>query len=341
MKSKKATIHDIAKKLNITASTVSRALKNDPRISKATKKAVTDKANELDYQPNHIASALRSGKSQLIGVVVPIIDRTFFSAVIRGIEEVAYGLNYRVVVSQSNEIVKHEVSTLNALLSARVDGIIASLGKNTRDLVHYQNVIDKGVPLVLFDRTTDDLLTNQVVIDDYLGGYMATEHLIKQGYRKIVHFTTVNAVNIYKERYRGYRQALSDHGIPFDKGLVSRGDMQLEDGIQGITRILEQGIVFNAIFSSSDYAAAGAMQVLKKRGVRIPKDVGVVGFSNEQFTNLTDPPLTSIKQFPLEMGHVAAQLFFDALEHPNKKPHPKRTVLQPELVVRASSLRND
>ncbi len=340
MSSKKTTIHDIAEKLGITASTVSRALNNNPRISEATKKTVLQMANDLNYQPNNLAAALRKGKSQLIGIVVPRINRSFFSAVVRGIEEVANTLDYRVVVSQSSETVENEIAAVNALLNARVDGIIASLvGEKPEDYVHYENVAKKGVPLVLFDRTTNEIGTSQVVIDDYLGAYMATEHLIEQGCKKIVHFTHHRRVNIYKERYRGYFEALKNYDIAFDESLVCEGNMQLEDGRNAIEQLLKAGKEFDAVFSASDYAVMGAMQVLKEKKKKIPEEVALVGFSNEPFTSFTDPPLTTVNQFPIEIGQAAAELFFEILNSKKEKLIPQKTVLQPELIVRASSLK--
>ncbi len=339
MESKKATIHDIAEKLNITASTVSRALNNNPRISDATKKAVLDMARDLNYQPNNLAAALRKGKSQLIGIIVPTINRSFFSSIIRGVEEIANKLNYRVVVSQSNEDLENEIAVLNALLNARVDGVLVSIGKNTEKFDHYKDLIKRGIPLVLFDRTTNEISTSQVVIDDFLGGYMATQHLIEQGCTKIAHFTNYQKVNIYKERYRGYVEALKDNKIPFDESLVCKGNMQLEDGRKCTEQLLSEGVEFDAIFSASDYAAMGAMQVLKEKKIRIPEDVALVGFSNEPFTSFTDPPLTTLSQFPIEMGQAAAELFFEILNDKKNKFIPQKTVLQPELIVRASSLK--
>ena len=337
--SKKTTIHDIAERLNVTASTVSRALNGNPRISDNTRKAVLRAARELDYEPNQIASALRSGRTQLIGMLVPTINRAFFSSIIRGVEEVANSLDYRVIVSQSNEIFENEENAVKAFLNARVDGIIASIGKNTEHFNHYKQVLDRGLPLVLFDRTTPQLQTGQVVIDDYQGAYMATAHLIEQGCERIVHFTSERKIDIYKERHRGYVNALQDYGIEPNHSLVFSGNLQLEDGRAHAKQLIKGKVDFDAIFSASDYAAMGAMQVLKENGLNIPDDVALVGFLNEPFTSFTDPPLTSVNQFPIEMGQTAATLFFNALNSEKKKIIPKKTVIQPELIVRASSLR--
>lgn len=337
---KKTTIHDIAEKLNVTASTVSRALNGNPRISDVTRRAVLKTAKDLNYEPNQIASALRSGRTQLIGMLVPNINRSFFSSIIKGVEEVANSLDYRVIVSQSNEIFDNEKSAVKAFLNARVDGIIASIGKNTQQFDHYKQVLEQGLPLVLFDRTTPQLQTSQVLIDDYQGAYMATAHLIEQGCKKIAHFTTERKIDIYKERYRGYINALTDNGIEPDSSLVFSGNLQLEDGRIHCETLLGQKRDFDAIFSASDYAAMGAMQVLKENGLKIPQDVALVGFLNEPFTLFTDPPLTSVNQFPIEMGQTAANLFFNTLNSEKEKVIiPKKTVLQPELVVRGSSLK--
>ncbi|WP_194976562.1 LacI family DNA-binding transcriptional regulator [Aquiflexum lacus] len=341
MKKGKATIHDIAEKLNITASTVSRALNDNPRISEKTKKQVIKMAKQLNYQPNHIASALRSGKSKLIGVLVPTANRNFFSSVVRGIEEIANTLDYKVIISQSYDGYKKEVDTVEALLNARVDGIIASIAKNTEIFDHFKKVLDKGIPLVLFDRVTNELEVSQVVIDDYLGAYQVVDHLIKGGCTRIVHFTSPKKINIYKDRLRGYEDALRDHGIPFDPELVQESNLQLEDGRNSMENIIQKSISFDAVFSSSDYAAMGAMQVLKEEGFKIPEQVMLAGFGNEPFTSFTDPPITTVDQKSISMGNVTAETFFSLLNNGKKDDVPQKTVLKPELIIRKSTQNNN
>lgn len=336
----KTTIHDIAEKLNITASTVSRALNNNPRISEATRKAVLKAAKQLNYQPNHLAAALRNGKSQLIGIIVPTADRSFFASIIRGIEEVANKLNYRIIICQSYDNFDKEAQTIDVLLSARVDGIIASIGKNTDDFSHFKKAQEKGLPLVLFDRTTNELEVSQVMIDDYLGAFKVTEHLIEQGCTRIAHLTSPKKISIYKERLRGYKDALHKHEIPFQEKLVIESNLQLEDGRKSMEQLLNLEHKPDAVFSASDYAAMGAMQVLKERSILIPDEIALAGFSNDPFTSFTDPPLTTVDQFSIQMGNITAQLFFDQLKAQGKKHVPQRTVLKPELIVRASSLKN-
>ncbi len=333
----KTTIHDIAEKLGITASTVSRALNNNPRISEATRKAVQKAAKQLNYQPNNIAAALRHGRSHLIGVIVPTADRTFFYSVVRGIEEIANSLGYKVIICQSYDNYEKEVQTIDALLSARVDGIIASIGKNTEDFAHFRRVQEKGLPLVLFDRTTDEIEVSQVMIDDYQGAYKVVEHLIQQGCRRIAHFTSPVRISIYKERLRGYTDALKNNGIAFDENLVVASNLQLEDGRSSMEKLLKLKKLPDAIFSASDYGAMGAMQVLKERNIKIPQEIALAGFSNEPFTSFTDPTLTTVDQFSIQMGSITAELFFDELKAKGKKPMHQKTVLKPELIVRQSS----
>ncbi|RNI28289.1 LacI family transcriptional regulator [Rufibacter immobilis] len=338
----KVTIHHIAEKLNITASTVSRALNDNPRISEATKKAVIKAAKQLNYQPNNIAAALRNGKSHLIGIIIPTADRSFFASVVRGIEEIANRVNYKVIISQSYDNYEKEVQTVDALLSARVDGIIVSIGKNTENFDHFKRAQEKGIPLVLFDRTTDELEVSQVMIDDYLGAYKVVEHLIQQGCRRIAHFTSPKKVSIFKERLRGYMDALRDYEVPFYEELVVKSNLQLEDGRSSMEQLLELPQWPDAVFSASDYGAMGALQVLKERGIKAPQEVALAGFGNEPFTSFSDPALTTVDQFSLTMGRITAELFFESFKtEPDKKLVPQKTVLKPELIIRGSSLKTE
>ncbi|PZX49422.1 LacI family DNA-binding transcriptional regulator [Algoriphagus chordae] len=339
MRNGKATIHDIAEKLKVTASTVSRALNNNPRISDATKKKVLKAAKDLNYQPNNIASALRSGRSRLIGVVVPTANRNFFSSVIRGIEEIANSLNYKVVISQSYDDFDKEVQTIEALLNVQVDGVIASVGKTTENVEHFKKILEKGIPLVLFDRVTNELDVSQVVIDDYYGAFQATEHLINEGCKRIVHFSSSQNINIYKERKRGYEDALLKHGIIIDPELIRFSKLQLEDGRASMQEVIDAKISFDAVFSASDYSIMGAMQILKENGFKLPQDVKLVGFGDEPFTSFTEPSLTTVDQKSIPMGKITAETFFEILNQKDQTNNiPKKTILKPELIIRNSSI---
>lgn len=334
-----ATIHDIAKELNITASTVSRALQDHPRISEATKKAVLKVAKKLNYQPNHIAAALRNGRSKIIGILVPTADRSFFGAVIRGIEEVANKAQYNVMICQSHDNYEHEVSCIEAMLNARVDGIIASFAKETENFDHFAKAKAKGIPVILFDRSYVSLDVSHVVIDDCLGAYQAVEHLLAQGCTRIAHLNSNRKLSIYKDRMRGYREALEAHQIPYDEDLVIESNLQYEDGRAATEKLLALASPPDGIFSASAYGAMGAISMLKERGLRIPEEVALVGFSNEPFTLFCDPPLTSVDQQCMPIGNAAANIFLEQVNAKNEKFIPKRIVLTPELVIRQSSLR--
>ncbi|HEY9007775.1 MAG TPA: LacI family DNA-binding transcriptional regulator [Ohtaekwangia sp.] len=339
MKKEKATIHDIARKLNITASTVSRALNDHPRISAETKKAVQKAAQKLNYQPNNIAAALRNGRSNIIGIIVPTADRTFFSSVVRGIEEIANAAKYNVMICQTYDNYEKEVSTVEALLNARVDGIIVSHGKETQNFDHFLKVKERGIPIILFDRFNDELEVSNVVIDDFLGAYNATEHLIQQGCKRIAHFTNARKISIFKERLRGYREALLNNDLKFDESLVIDSNLQLEDGRSSMEQLLKLREIPDGIFSSSAYGILGAMQVLKEKGYRIPEDVALVGFSNEPFTSFTEPSLSTVDQHSMRMGNAAAEIFLEEVAARDKKFIPQKIVLKPELIIRQSSLR--
>jgi len=341
MKKEKATIHDIARKLNITASTVSRALKDHPRISSETKKAVHKTAQKLNYQPNHIAAALRNGKSNILGIIVPTADRSFFSSVVRGIEEIANKSRYNVMICQTHDNYEKEVATVEALLNARVDGIIASHAKDTSNFDHFLKVKERGIPLILFDRSNDEIEVSNVVIDDFLGAYKATEHLIQQGCQRIAHFTNTRKISIFKERLRGYREALLDNGLKYDESMVIESNLQLEDGRNSMIRLLNEKEIPDGIFSASALSILGAMQVLKERNIKVPNEVALVGFSNEAFTSFTEPSLTTVEQHSMRIGNAAAQIFLEEVSSTQKKFIPQKIVLKPELIVRQSSVRKN
>jgi len=225
------------------------------------------------------------------------------------------------------------------LLKARVDGIIISHGKETENFDHLKKVKDRGIPLIMFDRSNDEVGVSQVVIDDYYGAYKSVEHLIEQGCKRIAHFTNIRKISIYKERLRGYREALQKHGILFDPALVVESDLQLEDGRNSMTKLLSADLAPDAVFSASALGAVGAMQVLKERNIKVPDEVAVVAFSNEAYTSFIEPSLTAVDQHSMRMGNAAAEVFLEEINRKDNKFIPNTTVLRPELIIRASSVR--
>jgi LacI family transcriptional regulator len=334
------TLDDIAEALDINISTVSRALKNHPKISNATKKRVQKKAKELGYAANNIATALARGRSNVVGIIVPSVDENFFSKAIRGIEIMLKKNGYRVIISQSHDTIEDEKSCIKTLLEARVDGILASHAMQTKNFAHYQQVIDRGITLILFDRFNEILDTHVVAIDDFKGAYRTTEHLIEQGCQKIAYIGGFSHVHIYNERFKGYRKALSDHNLEFNETMVREGDMKADTARRYTEELLQDSTSPDAIFATSDYSAMGAIQVLKEHDISIPEQVAVAGFSNEDFSSFVTPTLTSTEQHSNEMGRLAAQLFLNQVDDDGSAKISQKTMLATELIIRESSLRN-
>jgi len=336
--SDKSTIHDIASLLNITASTVSRALNDHPKISDATKHKVIEAAKKLKYQPNTIAAALRNGRTKVVGVLVPTIDRHYFASVIHSMEEVLNAAGYQVIVAQTNDSPEIEKTKLNTLLNAQVAGIVASFAKHNTTFEHYQDVIASGIPLILFDRYHDSLDIDTVVIDDYMGAFKATEHLIEQGCQRIVHFTSTSQISIYKERKRGYLDALIANNVTLDESLIWESGLSLEDGMTLGRKLLSEHKKVDAVFSSSDFAAIGAMQEIKKSKDKDISGIKFFGFSNETLSQFIDPPLSSVDQLSMTTGKISANRLLERINHNNTQALPtQKTVLTPKLCIRASS----
>ena len=337
---KRVTILDIAKELNITFSTVARALNDHPAISETTKKAVRETAERLNYRQNKVASSLRSGRTNIIGVIVPSLHVTFFSSVVHGIERVMNENGYTILLYQSNESKELQSKGIETFLSSSVDGIIASITLDTTDDTAYQEIKKRNIPLIFFDRELEGLKVSSVVIDDYKGGFIATEHLIKQGYKNILHITAEQDIRIFKERLRGYVDALKYYGIPVDEKLIVKGNFSLEFGKSVVRNMLEEGVVFDAVFALEDYTAMGAIQQLQEFKIQIPEEVGVIGFANEAFGSLVTPQLSTIAQQTVTMGEEAANLFLELNKKDKSKEYtPKKVVLEPGLIIRASSNR--
>jgi len=332
---KKTTIYDIAKKLNITAATVSRALNNNPKISESTRELVLNTAKKMNYEQNKLALALKSGKSNNVGVIVPRIDSSFFGSVIRGVEEELNPNGYHVIICQTHEDVKIENENIDTLLNAQVDGILISTSNTKTDA--FNRVLKKNIPLVFFDRKLTMNGVSSVTINDYEGGYSATKHLIDQGCTKIAHFSGDRSIEIFKDRFLGYKQALIDAGITLNGDYVIQTKSALVDGGNAVKLLLDLENPPQAIFSSSDFAALGAIQELKSRNIKIPDDFMVAGFSNEPFTKFMELSITTVDQSPLEMGKMAAKVFLEQVNNSSNVKIEKKVVLVPELIIRKST----
>lgn len=334
---KKSTIKDIANVLGITPSAVSKALSNHPRISVKTKADVAQVAKNLNYQPNHLASALRKGKSNLVGLIIPKAHSHFFSSVLQSMEEILNEKGYSVIISQSNESYKKECESIDALLFTQVDGIIASLANETLDFSYYQKIKAKGIPLILFDRGENDLEVDYIGIDDYESSHLIVDHLVDQGCKRIAHIAGYRHTRIYKNRIRGYTDALEKHSLPIENDLILEGNLSLEDGRQKMETLLKLPNRPDAVYAASDFAALGALQILKEHGLKIPQDIALVGFGNEPFTSYVTPSISTINQHSVAIGRLAAEAFLYRIENPKEKVSLKKKILNAELVVRESS----
>lgn len=344
MKYAQVTIKDIARELGISPSTVSRALKDHPDISPKTKKVVNELAERLNYQPNIVALSLRQSKTNTIGVIIPEIVHFFFSTIISGIEDVAYSAGYNVILAQSNESEAREMSDLKALFNSRVDGLLMSVSRETSNYDHIEAILAKGMPIVFFDRVYDNPKLSKVIVDDFAGAKEATLHLIKQGCKRIAHLEGPPNLDISKQRLEGYKEALEESGIPFNKELVVICPSgTIEEGKEATKKLIALKKKPDAIFATNDPAAMGSMQAIKEKNLSIPKDIAVVGFSNWFFSALMDPPLSSVDQPGFEMGQEAAKLLIRQIEKKDKDKEdmeiaPETKILKTRLIARKSSI---
>ncbi|MDO7874807.1 LacI family DNA-binding transcriptional regulator [Hymenobacter sp. ASUV-10] len=343
MANRRASITDLAKALNLSTSTISRALADHNDVSEATKKRVRELAEELSYQPNQLAAALRRGRSNTLGVLVPHITGNFFPQVVNGIALEASKAGFNVMICQSNEDVKQERKNIDLLMNSQVEGILVSVSNTTQDFGHFDAVRSQDVPLVFFDRIVEGFRGNNVsavMLDDYQGAYQLVSHLIEQGCTRIAHFTGPLHINIHKNRHQGYRDALTAHGLEIDEDLISVMELNQKTGTAAMKRMLKQSNVPDAVFASNDLAAVGAMQAAKAQGLRVPQDMAIAGFSNEVFTSLTEPTITTVDQGCETMGISAVRLLQKMLNgNPDRQAQPRNVVLRPKLLVRESSLR--
>ncbi len=332
---KKVTINDIAKKLGVTPSTISRALADNKRVSQATRDKVKRMAHEMGYQPNLMASSLRKGKSDLIGMIVPRINRHFFSNIISGVEEILNPAGYSLLIMQSHEKLESEIKAVHSLMRNRVGGIIISLSVETNRFEHLQGVVDANVPLVQFDRVCKDLKGPKIVNDNVTGAYLATKYLLHSGYKRIAHFSGNKMINVYGERIIGYKKAIAEELGEVDESLILEDTITRDSGLETIQKVIKEKEI-DAVFCAGDYSAFGVFEGLKELEVEFPGKFGLVGFGNEPFAEMLHPSLSSIEQEGREIGRIAAQEMIDAI---NGDLHNIERVVPVEFKERESSKR--
>ncbi len=331
------TIKDIANSLNISPSTVSRALNDHPNISEDTKKLVSAKAKEMKYQANFIAAGLRTKRSNSIGILVPHITSSFFASAIDGIQKVVSDNGYYTIICQSNEDYHNEVDQIKSLLSCKVEGIILSVSSETKDFEHLETLQAYDVPFVFFDRIAPGFDTPTVEANDFAGGFQAVEHLIKRGRKRIAHLGGPGLLGISKSRYEGYLEALKtyDYEINEDFVVFTRPD-EKHDAI--IEKMFENPKSRpDALFTFSDELAVEAILKLKKMGLTVPREVSVVGFGNSNLCEIVEPNLTSVTHEPIEMGVAAAELLFKVIQKRHIPPHLLHLKYDSRVIIRDSS----
>ena len=341
MKFEAVTIKDIAKALGISTSTVSRALRDSYEISPETKQMVLECAERLNYRPNPIALSLKERRSRSIGVVVCEIANSFFSQVINGIESIAYDRGYNVIISQTHESYDREVVDLQYLSSRSVDGLLISLSTETSDLSHLRALHEKGLPIVFFDRITEEINTHKVVIDNFKGAYDATTHLINNGYKNIAALAGSEFLSITAERLAGYKEALLANGLKINEDYIRHcfyGGMVFPEIEEVVNKLFTLKHRPDAIFTTSDSLTTGCLKTLSRRRIKVPDDIALVGFSNTDLAELINPPLTLIRQPAEEMGRAATELLLQLIESKRPIKDFEKRVLTPELQIRGSSV---
>ncbi len=335
---KHVTIKDVAKRLNCSVSTISRAFNDKYDIRKETREMILVTAKEMGYSPNPIAKSLLKQCSNQIGVVVPEFINPFFPEVIIGIQEVFLKKGYQVLIMQSNESHITELENVKTLENNMVDGMILSLSLETKNVDYYKGLISQGFPLVVFNRISNELETHKVIFDDYKWAFFATEHLIYQGYKKLVHFSGPSVLVLSQKRKNGFLDALRKHKIPIDESSIIETGFLVSDGEREMEKLINNNNLPDAIFAVNDPSAIGAMLSLKKHGYKIPQDVALVGFSETKLAELIDPPLTSVTQPTHEIGRTAAHLLLEQIESKGIFV-PQTVILNGRLNVRESSMK--
>src|SRR5690606_30330351 len=334
------TMNDIASALGLSRSTVSRALQDHPHINAETKLKVVREAERLGYRYNAVAAGLRTRKYNTIGLIVPRIARHYQSAVITAIQDRLYQHRYNLMICQSNESIEMERDLVHALYAARVEGLIVSATLYTTDFSPFDIFAQSGRPLVFFDRTPKSYPAHKIQGDDYKGGYLATDHLLQQGCRRIAHIGGATMCTIYRERYEGYCDALAKYGLTPDEEIVFFHDLTVENAVSTFDRIITNEKGVDAIFAGNDTIALALVTHARKKGMRLPEDLKIVGYSNDPLTEVVVPSVTSVEQHPYEVGSQAASLMLGLINGYIKPGNNFMSVTIPvELVQRASSKR--
>jgi LacI family transcriptional regulator len=340
MNFKPITLKTIAKDLNLSISTVSKALRGSHEISMETQKLVQEYANKHDYRPNPIAQSLKKGRSHTLGVVVSNIDNNFLSQVINGIESVAQDKNYSVIITQSKESLAKEIQHIKNLSSRSIDGFIISVSSETSDSEIFRTLIENGFPIVFVDRTMNDIDAHKVMADNFSGAYRATQYLIKSGFKRIAHLTSSKHLSITRERLSGYEAALIEAGISHDESLIrycGHGGMFKDEIEKSIEELFSLNNKPDAMLTASDRLSNSAIGILGNKGIRIPQDVALIGFTNSINADIFNPSLSAVIQPAMEMGKKATELLISQIESKRPVTEFENIIMETQLILRDSS----
>lgn len=336
---RKVTLKQIARELDVSISTVSKSLRNSPEISEDTRQKVQAFARLYNYKPNNIALSLKNRKTKTIGIIIPEIVHHFFATVISGIEQVANENGYNVIVCLSNESFDREVLNMEMLANGSIDGFIISLSKETQfraDFHHITEIINQGMPVVMFDRVTSEILCDKVIIDDKAAAYEAVQSLINRGKKKIALVTTVDYVSVGKLRTDGYTKALLDNEIPFSGNLILKIE-DMENCEAAITKLIQE-MAIDAVFAVNELFAVTSIKAAAKLGLRVPEDLSVIAFTDGIISRYSTPTITTVSQNGIEMGGKAARMLIDRLESDEDEGELYRTeVVETHLIEREST----
>ena len=329
------TIKDLAKKLNISVSTVSRALRNVSDINPETKQLVLALAKELNYEPNVMAQGLVKRKTKIIGIIVPVIHSNYFSEALSGMTEIASDFDYHLMFCQSNEDAIQEIKCLKKLVACHVDGILISVSKDTSDASELEKVRQLGIPIVMFDRTLADFPCNKVVVDEYEGAYKAVEHLIKKGCKRIAHLAGPVNTSVSANRMKGYIDALVHYKLPVNENLIHRCHAFEDDALEAIKKIMRVKPAPDGIFFINDLSAITAIRFLQKKKIAIPGTIKVAGFNDDPVSSMVEPSLTTVMQPGYEVGKLAMRMLVDEIKSPTTEF--QNIQLRTQLIIRNSS----
>ena len=327
---------EIAKKLGVSVSTISRALQDSPELHPETKRKIVEMAKEMNYQPNLLAQSLRISRTKTLGVIVPEITSHFFGSCVSGIQDTANSRGYNVMICQSNESIEQEKANIKSLVSSQVDGLLISLSRETNHYEHLYELYDREIPFVLFDRVNEDIPVSKITFNDIGGAYQVTKYLLETGCRRIMYVSGPEDLYISKKRKEGYLRALSEYGLGEEADLIKITDLTNEGNVRAAQEIAAMNPRPEAVFCMIDPLAVDVLTVWKSMGIKIPEDISLAGFTNNPTSAVVEPPLTTVSQPGYEMGKLSVSHLLDQLDGV-ASDDPISIVLETTLVPRKST----